>query len=72
MNASASFSLESVTAVSLARVPAEGPHSDDKEVQLIRLEGIDYYFEFGAGLPDEQRAFLALFLLQNRLATIHS
>jgi hypothetical protein len=57
------FDLSEVNGVCLTTAEAE----DDRVKPVIRVEGIGFYVEFGADLPDTQRAYTALFLLQKRL-----
>ena len=63
------FALPTINGVCLTKVVTES-HGHDVEQHIIRLEGVDFYLDFGAGLPDQQRAFIALFPLQKRAAVL--
>lgn len=55
------FSLPGINGVRLTR----GVHEEEQVVQhVIRLEGVDFHMDFGADLTEQQRTYIALFLLQ--------
>ena len=60
------FSPPRTNGVSLTKAVSFDRYGNPKERSVIRLEGVGFYMDIGDGLPDEQRAYLALFLLQNR------
>jgi hypothetical protein len=61
------FRLPVINGVCLTRVGSEDHRGHQIEKSAIRLEGVDFYMDFGHDLPDEQRAYIALFLLQKRI-----
>lgn len=56
------FLLSQINGVCLVRT-----EDNDGEKHVIRLEGVHFFQEFGESLPDDQRAFVAMFILENRL-----
>jgi hypothetical protein len=61
------FNLGSLNGVCLAKAIPVSSSDSETIKHVIRLEGVDFYMEFGANLPDDQKVFIALFLLQKRL-----
>lgn len=62
-----SFRLPVINGVCLTREISEDHQGKQIEKSVIRLEGVDFYMNLGQDLADEQRAFIALFLLQKRI-----
>lgn len=60
------FRLPVINGVCLTKVASEDHRGNQIARSVIRLEGVDFYVDFGQDLPDEQRTYIALFLLQKR------
>ena len=59
------FSLPLVNGVCLKKVVGD----DEVGKHVIRLEGIGFYLDIAEDISDDQRVYIALFLLQKRLRT---
>lgn len=62
-----SFRLPVINGVCLTKALSEDQHGNQVEKRVIRLEGVDFYMDFGEDLSDQQRTFIALFLLEKRI-----
>ena len=60
------FDISAVNGVCLKRCAVENLH-DDRVVSAVRLESVGSYLDFAAKLPEEQRLFIAWFLLRKRM-----
>jgi hypothetical protein len=56
-----------INGVCLTKAVSFDRHGNPIERRVIRLEGVGFYMDLGEDLPDEQRAYLALFLLQKKV-----
>jgi hypothetical protein len=59
------FRLGAVNGVCLRSDVDEDSH-DGSAVPIVRVEGVGFCHDFGARLPEDQRVFIALFLLRKR------
>jgi hypothetical protein len=60
------FSLPVINGVSLTKALLTDSRGNTIEQRVVRMEGVNFYMDLGADLPDAQRAFLGLFLMQKR------
>ncbi len=61
------FGLPVINGVCLTKAVSFDRRGNQIDRRVIRLEGVDFHLDFGEDLADEQRAHIALFLLQKRV-----